>query len=140
MSINCAICHTVRARIAVDAEPQLYFGGAGNTIDIQGYQRFLSSCANDEAFTAENLIPAMGAKVRLGFAEKQLYRFILIPVVRKQLRKQGTAYAWTGQRPLWGQGFCYDTRLIGNSNGGHLYGTALPAAEKGDLLAYLLTL
>ena len=36
--------------------------------------------------------------------------------------------------------FCYDTSLIGNSNAGHLYGTALPAAEKEDLLAYLLTL
>ena len=38
------------------------------------------------------------------------------------------------------QGFCYDTKLIGNSNAGHLYGTALPAADKEDLLAYLLTL
>ena len=36
-------------------------------------------------------------------------------------------------------GFCYDTRLPGNGNGGHLYGTTLPAAEKNDLIAYLLT-
>jgi hypothetical protein len=36
--------------------------------------------------------------------------------------------------------FCYDTRLAGNNNAGHLYGTALTAAEKADLLAYLLTL
>jgi hypothetical protein len=37
------------------------------------------------------------------------------------------------------QGFCYDTRLPGNGNGGHVYGTALPASEKEDLIAYLLT-
>jgi hypothetical protein len=37
------------------------------------------------------------------------------------------------------RGFCYDTTLPGNGNGGHLYGTNLPAAEKQDLLAYLLT-
>ena len=37
------------------------------------------------------------------------------------------------------KGFCYDTRLPGNGNGGHLYGTALDPAEKADLLAYLLT-
>jgi mono/diheme cytochrome c family protein len=37
------------------------------------------------------------------------------------------------------QGFCYDTRLPGNRNGGHVYGTTLPAGEKEDLLAYLLT-
>jgi mono/diheme cytochrome c family protein len=36
-------------------------------------------------------------------------------------------------------GFCYDTSLAGNRNTGHLYGTDLAAAQKGDLLAYLLT-
>jgi len=36
-------------------------------------------------------------------------------------------------------GFCYDTSKPGNHNTGHLYGTNLPAAQKGDLLAYLLT-
>ena len=35
--------------------------------------------------------------------------------------------------------FCFDTRLRGNGNGGHLYGTDLPAATKADLLAYLKT-
>jgi mono/diheme cytochrome c family protein len=37
------------------------------------------------------------------------------------------------------QGFCYDTRLPGNGNGGHIYGTSLSAPEKDDLIAYLLT-
>lgn len=35
---------------------------------------------------------------------------------------------------------CFDTRLPGNGNGGHLYGTGmLSDAEKADLLAYLKT-
>jgi len=38
------------------------------------------------------------------------------------------------------EGFCFDTRLVGNGNDGHVYGTALPASDKSDLLAYLLTL
>jgi hypothetical protein len=38
------------------------------------------------------------------------------------------------------QGFCYDTKLTGNSNAGHLFGTTLSQPEKDDLLAYLLTL
>ena len=42
-----------------------------------------------------------------------------------------------GSRPP--QGFCYDTRLPGNGNGGHIYGTTLPDNEKDDLIAYLLT-
>jgi hypothetical protein len=38
------------------------------------------------------------------------------------------------------QGFCYDTRLRGNSNAGHVYGAGLEAGRKAYLLAYLLTL
>jgi mono/diheme cytochrome c family protein len=104
MSINCALCHSTRARLSADAEPKLYPGGAGNTIDIQGYQRFLSNCAVDQEFNADNLIPVMDGKVGLSFLEKQLYRFALIPVVRKQLKKQGEDYAWSYQRPRWGPG------------------------------------
>jgi mono/diheme cytochrome c family protein len=37
------------------------------------------------------------------------------------------------------KGFCFDTRLTGNGNGGHLYGTDLPPQAKSDLLAYLAT-
>lgn len=36
-------------------------------------------------------------------------------------------------------GFCFDTRLLGNGNGGHLYGTNLADAAKEDLLSYLMT-
>jgi len=35
--------------------------------------------------------------------------------------------------------FCFDTHQRGNGNGGHLYGVTLPAGQKADLLAYLLT-
>jgi hypothetical protein len=37
------------------------------------------------------------------------------------------------------RGLCYDTKIAGNGNGGHEYGTTLTASEKDDLLAYLLT-
>lgn len=36
-------------------------------------------------------------------------------------------------------GWRYDTAVRGNGNGGHLYGTDLPAAEKAALLEYLKT-
>jgi mono/diheme cytochrome c family protein len=104
MSINCAVCHTVRARPAADAEPQLYFGGAANTVDIQGYQRFLSRCAADDRFTADHLIPAMAAKIHLSWLDRLMYRFVLIPFVRKRLLEQGEAFAWANRRPAWGPG------------------------------------
>jgi hypothetical protein len=36
--------------------------------------------------------------------------------------------------------FCFDTTLPGNANSGHVYGADLTAADKADLLAYLMTL
>ena len=36
-------------------------------------------------------------------------------------------------------GFLYDTRLRGNGNGGHLYGTGLPEASRQALIEYLKT-
>jgi mono/diheme cytochrome c family protein len=104
MSINCAVCHTVRARLTPDAEPQLYFGGAANTVDIQGYQRFLSRCAADDRFTADHLIPAMAAKTDLSWLDRLMYRFVLIPFVRKRLLEQREAFAWANRRPAWGPG------------------------------------
>ncbi|MGP6085886.1 c-type cytochrome [Antarctobacter jejuensis] len=38
------------------------------------------------------------------------------------------------------EGFEFDTTLIGNGNGGHLWGTDLPEGEKAALLAYLKSL
>jgi hypothetical protein len=37
------------------------------------------------------------------------------------------------------KGFCYDTSVRGNGNGGHVYGTDLPDSDKEALVAYLLT-
>ena len=104
MSINCAVCHTARARLAPGAEPRLYTGAAANTVDIQGYQRFLSRCAADDRFTADNLIPAMADKVKLSWLDRLVYRFVLIPIVRKRLLEQRDAFAWTNNRPTWGPG------------------------------------
>jgi hypothetical protein len=42
--------------------------------------------------------------------------------------------------PLGGTGFVFDTRLPGNRNGGHEFGTALSEGDKSDLIAFLQTL
>ncbi len=49
-----------------------------------------------------------------------------------------TAPACTPGAPL-AAGFCFDTSQRGNGNIGHAYGTDLPADQKADLLAYLMT-
>ena len=39
--------------------------------------------------------------------------------------------------PLGAAGFVFDTRVPGNGNQGHEYGTALSDADKQDLIAFL---
>src|SRR5262249_21109758 len=58
----------------------------------------------DDRFTADHLIPAMSAKVRMTWLDKVTYRFVLIPFVRKRLLEQGEALAWAKRRPAWGPG------------------------------------
>jgi hypothetical protein len=60
-----------------------------------------------------------------------------VPTLRALLepaRKRPTTF------PLGAAGFVFDTRLPGNRNGGHEFGTKLTPAEKDDLVAFLQTL
>ena len=73
-------------------------------IDVQGYLRFISRCAADERFTADDLIPGDGRQGKLIWLDKITYRFVLIPFVRKRLLEQGEGLAWAERRPAWGPG------------------------------------
>ncbi len=105
MAINCAFCHTVRARSDAQAEPEIYVAGAGNTVDVQGYQRFLTSCADDDDFAPGPILEAMrSAGIEPPMLDRLLYRFAFIPFTRKALLEQGQDFAWADTRPDWGPG------------------------------------
>ncbi len=55
-------------------------------------------------------------------------------------RAARTRRAPPGHFPLGAAGFVLDTRVPGNGNQGHEFGTALSAAEKQDLIAFLESL
>ena len=106
MSINCAFCHFTSFRRSPDAALEFELAGAGNTVDVLGYQNFLTACARDPRFSADVLLPAMAQQVHLSWFDRLLYRYVLIPITRKTLLKQGETFAWTTQhdRPPWGPG------------------------------------
>ena len=104
MAINCALCHAPTVRMSEQAPRVLLPGGASNRLDIQAYQRFLSAAAADPRFTADNIIPAIQREMPLSFVERQLYRYLLIPITRDTLLTQRDAFVWTTKRPRWGPG------------------------------------
>lgn len=56
------------------------------------------------------------------------------------LRKGGYSAPACDPQIYKGEGFCFDTRLRGNGNQGHDYGTALTESERRALVHYLLSL
>ena len=53
---NCAFCHVGTVRTSPGAEPAVYLGAPGHTIDLEGFFRFLFTVAEDPRFTPESLM------------------------------------------------------------------------------------
>ena len=104
VGINCAVCHSGAVRLAPDADP-MWIAGAGNhTFDVLSYERFLFACASDPRFNADTLLAEIGRMYRLPWLDRQLYRYLVIPLTRRALLETKAQFAWTDTRPPWGPG------------------------------------
>ncbi len=104
VGINCAICHTATVRESRFDKPTIFPAAPAHQLDIQGYFRFLFTCASDPRFTATNILNAIAPLYNLSFVDRLLYRFILIPQTRKGLLQFKEELAWMESRPDWGRG------------------------------------
>lgn len=104
VGFNCALCHSTQYRTSPDAKPVVVAAGGSNTADIQGLLDFFSKAANDRRFNAKTILTEVDSSYKLRWYQRLLYRFVLIPLTRANLREQGRQFAWTAQRPRWGPG------------------------------------
>ena len=106
IGINCAICHAGSVQIPGEPRPRVYLGAPATTVNILEYQRFLFACANDPRFNAARLLAEIGYQTRLSLVDRILYRMVLIPATRKELKRQSVLWQWTAEpgRPAWGPG------------------------------------
>ena len=104
VGINCALCHSATVRLSPSEAPRLIPGGATSTFDALGYQRFLFRSASDPRFNSATIVGEIDRVYKLSFADKLLYRWVLVPATRKALLEQKKLYAWTDKRPAWGPG------------------------------------
>jgi mono/diheme cytochrome c family protein len=104
VGINCALCHTATVRVTQYDKPTLYVGGPAHQFDTQGYFRFLFACASDPRFNADVILAELAPNVDLGFIDRLLYRYILIPQTKKGLLDFKQQLAWMDSRPDWGRG------------------------------------
>jgi len=104
VGFNCALCHATQYRTEPDATPTIVAAGGSHTANIEGLLRFFSDAANDSRFSAETIMTQIDLAYPLGFVDRLLYKFVYIPITRKQLREQGAGFAWAADRPRWGPG------------------------------------
>src|SRR5262245_55400515 len=105
VGLNCATCHAGTIRDTPTAERRVVLGMPASQMDLQGYARFLSACANDSRFNASTLIEAIEKEnPDFGFFESLLYRFIVIKRKRDGILNNQRDTAWFDVRPPFGPG------------------------------------
>jgi mono/diheme cytochrome c family protein len=104
VAINCAFCHTQSVRTSPDAAPMIVLAGPSHQFDPQAYSRFLDATASDPRFNATEMLAEIGKLTTLSWYDSALYRFILIPAVKRGLLEHAGNFAWMASRPPWGKG------------------------------------
>jgi mono/diheme cytochrome c family protein len=106
---NCAACHTARWRATPYDEPHFVATGPNHTFNLEAFFRFLVDCARDARFDSGTLMNEINLDADLSWIDKQIYRFVLIPITKKRLLERGPRFAWIyihglPQWPDWGRG------------------------------------
>lgn len=107
VGLNCAVCHTGTLRETPQSERQIVLGMPSHQLDLQDFFRFVLNCTLDERFTADNLLGHIEREgVDLGWFDRLLYRYIVIPRTREQtLRLAQRLDLIMGDKiPDWGPG------------------------------------
>ena len=117
---NCATCHVGLLReTAEDPKPQIISAMPGFTVDLQSFILFLLEVAEDERFTANNLMPYIKeAGANFNPLESLLYRYVVIPKTREVLLGQKHDFSFMDKQSIYGPGrvdtfTSYKTRRYG---------------------------
>src|SRR5262245_55763713 len=105
VGLNGATCHAGTIRDTPTSPRRVVLGMPANQMDLQGYSRFLTACANDARFNASTLIAAIEKEnPDFGFFESLIYRFIVIKRTREGILDNAKATSWFDARPPFGPG------------------------------------
>ena len=104
LGINCGLCHVGSVRTGASEPQKVLLGAPNTTLDLQRYFRFLFACAGDPRFTADNILNEIALVHDLSLTERLLYRFVIIPQMRKALLQQQRELWWMDGVPDWGPG------------------------------------
>ncbi|WP_291981082.1 c-type cytochrome [Luteitalea sp.] len=105
VGLNCATCHVGTLRETVDAPRRVIVGMPANQMDLQGYGRFLTACAQSPAFETGRLIDSIRrANPEFGFFQRLAYRLFVVRAARNGILERAKENAWFDDRPPFGPG------------------------------------
>ena len=102
--LTCAVCHVGSVRDTPSSPPRIILGMPANTVDLQGFQRFLGACALDEKFTADRIIPVIQRMGTDDAVNRFLLRWVGIPLMRDRLLMLRQRFAFMDREPPFGPG------------------------------------
>jgi mono/diheme cytochrome c family protein len=103
---NCAVCHTTNYRAVPNETPRFVDAGAGHTLNLVAFFRFLVDCARDPRFNPDNLMHEINLVTDLSWDDRLAYRYLIIPLTKKRLLEREQQFAWIYRHdfPDWGRG------------------------------------
>jgi hypothetical protein len=102
--LNCAVCHVGTVRDTPASSQRVIVGMPSNTVDLEGFQKFLSACALDEKFTAERIIPVIERMGTEDALNRLLLRVAGISLMRDRLLMLRQRFTFVDREPVFGPG------------------------------------
>ncbi|HKE87660.1 MAG TPA: hypothetical protein VKB50_28090, partial [Vicinamibacterales bacterium] len=105
VGLNCATCHAGTVRDAAGSTRRIVLGMPSHGMDVQGYLRFLTACAQDPRFTADTLIAAIEKiNPNFGFLDRMGYRLLGVRRTKDGILDGARDNVWFDSRPPQGPG------------------------------------
>jgi mono/diheme cytochrome c family protein len=103
--LNCAVCHAGIVKKVPTDEPLIVSGMPANTIDLEAFQNFLGTVADDPRFTPDDILKAIeDQNIELDGVNRIALYFIGVKQMRTLIRGIGERFKFTLDEPAFGPG------------------------------------
>lgn len=102
--LNCAVCHVGTVRDTPASPRRIIVGMPANTVDLQGFERFLFAAARDEDFYSTRLVDEIAKRKSDDMINRFLFRYYAVGVARQRLITLAQRFSFMDREPDTGPG------------------------------------
>jgi mono/diheme cytochrome c family protein len=102
--LNCAVCHVGSVRDTPASAPRIIVGMPSNTVDLQGFERFLSAIVIDQKFSPDRIIPVIQKMGTDDCLNQVLLKYLGVALMRDQIITLRQQFSFMDREPVFGPG------------------------------------